>query len=536
LPGRRPRARTFPSPPPSPPPADPHLSPGRPENPLSSLPAAPTRARLTSKTSERPPNQQPNTTKKQKHARTQALAAPATAATPAAPAAAAARAPTPATAAAVAAAPAATPVRLCIPEDVDARFIEQCSDRIARADTPAVKFSCVLGGTPAQCLDMMSQGSADIASFGASDAYGAYKRYGFSPIAMENYGGDLGRDGVDYYAVAVVNKAFCEKGNPSMADLKGKNACFTGYRRSAGWVLPLGELVSSGVMPLSREADGGNADVTDDAASAVAFFGKTCAPGVKEPEGPIVGGKAWAPLCEACAGDCSAKDNYADYEGAVRCVLAGAGEVGFTKHSSAIEVAAASPGGADLRLLCPASSGGGCKPLSEYASCSTSRVPAHAIVASTAFAASPAAGDARDALLDAAASQPAFLKSLTELGGVKNAVFKKGTEGLVVVDGGAENYFGSALKKYQGIDNLAEKAAKAAAAAPSGGGKAGAGAAPSGWLSPGAAAGLAFGMLGAGAALGAGGMWFAGRRRAARTAAATPFDSYQHKAGIVSSA
>lgn len=323
-------------------------------------------------------------------------------------------------------------------------------------------------------------------------------------------------------------------GKPTMAGLKGKNACFTGYRRSAGWVLPLGELVSSGTMPLSREADGGNSDVQDDAASAASFFGKTCAPGVKEPDGPIKGGKPWAPLCELCSGDCSPTDAYADYEGPVRCVLSGAGDVGFTKHSTAIEVAEASPGGADLRLLCPPSSpgGGGCKPLSEFASCSMSKVPAHAIVASNSFAASPSARAARDALLEAAET-PTFLKSLTELGGVKNAVFKKGTMGLVPVDGGAEAYFGSALKKYQGIDNLSA----VAAAAPSPSSSAGtAGSAPSGWLSPGAAAGLAFGMLAAGALLGGGGMWFAGRRRAARASASTPFDSYQHKVGVMPSA
>lgn len=416
---------------------------------------------------------------------------------------------------------------MCIPEDVDARFIAQCSQRIARADTPEVAFSCVQGGTPAACLEKLSSGDAELASFGASDAYSAYKRYGLSPIAMETYGGALASDGAEYYSVAVVTKAFCEANKPpTLAALKGKNACFTGYRRSAGWVLPVGELVSSGTMPLAREADA--ASVQDDAASVSAFFGKVCAPGVKEPDGPVRGGKPWQPMCEACAGDCSAADPFADYAGPVKCVLQGAAEVGFTKDSTAIEVAAAAGAkGDDLRLLCPE---GGCKPLSEYASCSMSKVPAHAIVASQAFAASPAASAARDALLDAAESA-SFVAGLTELNGVKNSVFKKGTEGLVAVNGGAEAYFGTALAKYSGLDRLSE-----VAAAGEGGASASSSPAPAGWISPGAAAGLGIGAGALGALLGGGATWLVGKRcRRAGAAANGGFDSYAAK-GFVPSA
>jgi melanoma-associated antigen p97 len=426
---------------------------------------------------------------------------------------------------------------LCVPEDVDAAFIAQCSQRLARANVPGeVAFSCVQGGTAAACLEKLERGDAEIASFGASDAFLAHKRYGFSPIAMETYGdGALDAEGAEYYSVAVVSKSFCESAKPpTLAALKGKGACFTGYRRSAGWVLPVGELVSSGTMPLAREPDA--AGVQDDAASVSAFFGKVCAPDVKVPDGPVKGGKPWAPLCELCAGDCSATDPYADYAGPIKCVLEGDGAVGFTKHTTAIEEAAkAGAAGDDLRLLCPGPEGG-CKPLREFASCSMSRVPAHAIVASSDFAASPAALAARDALLGAADRSPTFLASLTELGGVKNAVFKKGTTGLVPVDGGAQSYFGQALSKYSGLDRLAELAA-------SGGGAGGntaasssssAAAPPAGWVSPGGAAGLAIGMAAAGALIGAGGMWLAGRRGRAAPAQGG-FDAYASK-GFVPSA
>lgn len=352
---------------------------------------------------------------------------------------------------------------------------------------------------------------------------------------METYGdGALDAEGAEYYSVAVVTKAFCDANNkpPTLASLKGKNACFTGYRRSAGWVLPVGELVSSGTMPLAREPDA--AGVQDDAASVSSYFGKVCAPGVKEPDGPVKGGKPWAPLCELCAGDCSPTDEYADYAGPVRCVLKGAGDVGFTKHTTALEeAAAAGAAGEDLRLLCPGPQGG-CKPLREFASCSMSRVPAHAIVASSDFAASPAALAARDALLGAADRSPTFLASLTELNGVKNAVFKKGTTGLVPVDGGAQSYFGPAMAKYSGLDRLAEVAAAGGGGSGNAAASSSSSVAPPGWVSPGGAAGLAIGMTAVGALIGAGGMWMAGRRNRVAPAQ-SGFDAYATK-GFVPSA
>ena len=120
---------------------------------------------------------------------------------------------------------------------------------------------------------------------------------------------------------------------------------------------------------------------------------------------------------------------------------------------------------------------------------------------------------------------------LTELNGVKNSVFKKGTEGLVAVNGGAEAYFGTALAKYSGLDRLSE-----VAAAGEGGASASSSPAPAGWISPGAAAGLGIGAGALGALLGGGATWLVGKRcRRAGAAANGGFDSYAAK-GFVPSA
>lgn len=75
----------------------------------------------------------------------------------------------------------------------------------------------------------------------------------------------------------------------------------------------------------------------NDAESAAAFFGGMCAPGA-----PVAanGNTAVAnTLCSSCeaggAGFCEkGVDKYSDYDGALRCLADGAGDVAFIKHTT----------------------------------------------------------------------------------------------------------------------------------------------------------------------------------------------------------
>jgi melanoma-associated antigen p97 len=53
--------------------------------------------------------------------------------------------------------------------------------------------------------------------------------------------------------------------------LKGKKSCHTGYRRTAGWNIPVGQLLEMSLMKKTG----------CDAQSASAFFNKSCVPGKK---------------------------------------------------------------------------------------------------------------------------------------------------------------------------------------------------------------------------------------------------------------
>lgn len=56
--------------------------------------------------------------------------------------------------------------------------------------------------------------------------------------------------------------------------LQGKDACSTGYRKTAGWTLPAGKMLDLGIMPVVVDSQN---TVNSDALSFSSFFGRVCA-------------------------------------------------------------------------------------------------------------------------------------------------------------------------------------------------------------------------------------------------------------------
>jgi melanoma-associated antigen p97 len=50
-----------------------------------------------------------------------------------------------------------------------------------------------------------------------------------------------------YYSVAIVPREFCTAG-VTLASLAGKRSCHTGFRKTAGWTMPMGLLASTGAV------------------------------------------------------------------------------------------------------------------------------------------------------------------------------------------------------------------------------------------------------------------------------------------------
>lgn len=94
------------------------------------------------------------------------------------------------------------------------------------------------------------------------------------PIVGEQYG----EYGVKYYGVAVVKKT---NTGFNLTTLKGKRSCHTGARRTAGWNVPVGYLLRTGIME-KVSCNGGNYDLK----AASKFFSKSCVPGKEKISSP----------------------------------------------------------------------------------------------------------------------------------------------------------------------------------------------------------------------------------------------------------
>jgi len=77
--------------------------------------------------------------------------------------------------------------------------------------------------------------------------------------------------------------------------LQGLRACHTGYRHGAGWTLPLGTMLNSGLMTPVNTTPG----VNTDAQTMAAFFNGTCA-NQRAGNGAASNKTVWAGLCTAC--------------------------------------------------------------------------------------------------------------------------------------------------------------------------------------------------------------------------------------------
>ncbi|XP_014875586.1 serotransferrin-like, partial [Poecilia latipinna] len=167
-----------------------------------------------------------------------------------------------------------------------------------------------------------------------------------------------------YYAVAVVKKS----SGVTWANLQGKKSCHTGIGRTAGWNIPMGHIYA---QTKNCQFD--------------TFFSSGCAPGAE----------ANSPFCRECKGSgkavgdeakckASAEEQYYGYAGAFRCLVEGAGDVAFIKHSIVSENSdgngpdwARGVNSADYQLICP---GKDPVPVEDFVSCHLAAVPAHAVV------------------------------------------------------------------------------------------------------------------------------------------------------------
>lgn len=290
-------------------------------------------------------------------------------------------------------------VRWCVKSDQE---LLKCRQLAAKA--PA--FSCVKKESTIDCIIAIKATEADAITLDGGDIYTAgLHNYDLQPIIAEDYGPS---SDTCYYAVAVVKKGT----GFGLRDLQGKKSCHTGLGKSAGWNMPIGTLVSLGILQWAGVED----KPVEEAVSS--FFQASCAPGATR------GSK----LCQLCKGDCSRshKEPYYDYGGAFQCLVEDAGEVAFVKHLTVPESEKA-----HYELLCK---DGTRAPIDSYSTCHLAKVPAHAVVTRRDQ-------QLADLIWTSLSSVEGFeLFSSADYAPAKNLIFKDSTVKLVQLPPGTDSF------------------------------------------------------------------------------------------------
>uniref|UniRef100_H0W3V3 Melanotransferrin n=1 Tax=Cavia porcellus TaxID=10141 RepID=H0W3V3_CAVPO len=262
-----------------------------------------------------------------------------------------------------------TEVRWCTISDAEQLKCQDMSKAFREAGIQPI-IACVQGTSAGHCMQLISAQKADAVTLDGEAIYEAGKEHGLKPVAGELYDGEVG---TAYYAVAVVRKNF----SVTINTLKGVKSCHTGLQQTAGWNVPVGFLVETGRLSV----------MGCDVLTAVSeFFGGSCVPGAGETNHSLS-------LCRACRGDSSGKwvcdhsplERYYGYSGAFRCLVEGAGDVAFVRHSTVLEntdgKTQPSWGKAllsqDFELLCR---DGSRASVTEWRRCHLAQVPARAVM------------------------------------------------------------------------------------------------------------------------------------------------------------
>jgi len=187
-----------------------------------------------------------------------------------------------------------------------------------------LNWSCV---THSDChTTALKDGEADLVSLDGGDLFTTSRLWDAVPVLAEDYNVDPGEGGTEYHTVVAMKASECLD-TTTLSDLKGKKACGTGYRKTAGWRMPIGLLLKKKIMP---EVDN-DCLANNDAESAAAFFSGMCAPGASDKAhigtNTAIGDK----LCSSCKKNQDPASNfcdkgadaYAGYDGALQCMADG---------------------------------------------------------------------------------------------------------------------------------------------------------------------------------------------------------------------
>jgi len=290
-------------------------------------------------------------------------------------------------------------------------------------------FECVRETSITKCFQTIRDNGADIITVDATAAIDAKWGYNLIPVAQELYGISS-----TLYAVGLVKSNSKFK---SINSLKGARSCHTHYMKSAGWVAPLNALLEKKVIAQDS--------CPYDKAFAEIFSEGSCVPGV-----PSDSPDSLTKLCPNITEDPTS------YEGPIRCLLSGQGDIAFTKHIKAMKaVSAKLVTSGEVKLLC---GDGRQSSVENYADCNFGLIPPHVVLTSNQKTAVEL-DEVKNALYAAAnlyGEKPYLFNLFGEFAGKNDLLFLNEATGLGPVQENptaADNLYQEMLKNIRYCEN-----------------------------------------------------------------------------------
>jgi ABC-type amino acid transport substrate-binding protein len=219
--------------------------------------------------------------------------------------------------------------KMCVPE----KFYQDCLDLLKDPSEAGIHMECVKGRDRLECLDLINQRKADVLAADPEDMYVAYHKKNEDYKVISEFRTQVEKEAeFRYEGVILVKKN--SKIN-SLKDLQGAKSCHTGFGRNVGYKIPITKLKNTGVLKVSTDPKLSSTERELKALSE--FFSQSCLVGTLSPQPEINQAlkKKYSNLCALCEDPvkCNYPDKFSGYDGAIRCLDKGKGDVAFTKTS-----------------------------------------------------------------------------------------------------------------------------------------------------------------------------------------------------------
>ncbi|KAG4077845.1 hypothetical protein HA402_013779, partial [Bradysia odoriphaga] len=182
-----------------------------------------------------------------------------------------------------------------------------------------------------ECLDKVQNRQADFLAADPEDMYIAFnlKNEDFSIFSELRTREELGAE-FRYEGIILTRK---NNGINSMADLRGKKSCHTGFGRNVGYKIPITRLKKNGVLKISPDPT--LSSVEKELKALSEFFTASCIVGKYSADSEVNHNlkQKYPNLCSLCEdpAKCDYPDKFSGYDGSIRCLVDNGGDIAFTK-------------------------------------------------------------------------------------------------------------------------------------------------------------------------------------------------------------